>query len=888
MVGVSTGLSQRRGPASAAGKFLRVANDPFLIRGVAYGSFAPRPDGHEFPAPAQVRRDFGLMAAAGINTVRTYTAPPADVLDAANAHGLRIMAGLAWAQHIAFLEDRHLRRDILRTIAAQAREMARHPALLLTAIGNEIPPSVVRWHGRAKIERFIREAADAVRGAAPGTLVTYVNYPPTEFLELPFLDVHAFNVYLHDEAAMRAYVARLQHLAGNAPLLLAECGADSIRLGEQRQAAVAAMQVRVAFSEGACGAVVFGWTDEWWRGGAVIDDWAFGLVDRQRRPKAAHAAIARAFDAAPFAEDDRRRWPTVSVVICAYNAGATIEDCLDALSRVDYPHLEVIVVDDGSTDDTAARTGAHPSVRLIQIPNGGLSAARNVGLQAARGDIVAYVDADVRVEPSWLAYLVQPFLTSDAVAAGGPNVVPDDDDWFAQCVARSPGGPNHVLLDDRIAEHIPGCNFAVRRDALLAIGGFDPIFLRAGDDVDACWRLQDRGGRIAFAPAALVWHHHRSSLRAYWRQQVGYGEGEAWLRLRHQGRFSRSAVAWRGRIYSALPFVRSLSERRLHSGVWGTAAFPTVYHSGAHPMQALPHTAEWQLLASVLVLGGALGLAFEASAPFASWLALLGLAGLATTLLKCAIYALHSDVDRLPPLHSRSPRVSRYCYRAAIAALHVVQPFARAYGYVRGTMRPPTSSPVERAVVSTPARRDARDELALLLGRRGQLRFWSEAWTSGDALLTEIVERLRALRFGRRVQVDDGWRPDRDVSIALGPWGWAHLQALVEDHGTGRCLFRVRMHVRPRAAFLAVLATAIGIVAAAAWSGHPALAAFAGAAGVLFLMRAARGVGRDMRDILQVLAAVADDYGMQVLPPRGPSNRSTWPSSWRRLPATHS
>ena len=118
-------------------------------------------------------------------------------------------------------------------------------------------------------------------------LLTYANYPPTEFLELPFLDLHAFNVYLHDEGAMRAYVARLQHLAGNRPLLLAECGADSQRHGNEGQAALAAMQVRVAFSEGACGAVVFGWTDEWWRGGAAIEDWSFGLVDRERRPKAA-------------------------------------------------------------------------------------------------------------------------------------------------------------------------------------------------------------------------------------------------------------------------------------------------------------------------------------------------------------------------------------------------------------------------------------------------------------------------------------------------------------------------------------------------------------------------------------------------------------------------
>ena len=114
-----------------------------------------------------------------------------------------------------------------------------------------------------------------------------MNFPPTEYLELPFLDVCAFNVYLHREADLRKYLARLQHVAGNLPLLLAEAGADSIREGVDGQAQLTAMQLRAAFSEGACGAIAFSWTDEWWRGGQEVADWAFGLVDRQRRPKPA-------------------------------------------------------------------------------------------------------------------------------------------------------------------------------------------------------------------------------------------------------------------------------------------------------------------------------------------------------------------------------------------------------------------------------------------------------------------------------------------------------------------------------------------------------------------------------------------------------------------------
>src|SRR5207249_10652347 len=154
----------------------------------------------------------------------------------------------------------------------------------------------------------------------PDTLFTYVNFPPTEFLDLSFYDICAFNVYLHREPELRAYLARLQNIAGHKPLLLAEAGADSIREGEAGQAEITAMHVRAAFEEGACGAIAFAWTDEWWRGGHPVNDWHFGLVDRERRPKRAATAVAEAFADAPFPLDRQRTWPRVSVVVCAYTA----------------------------------------------------------------------------------------------------------------------------------------------------------------------------------------------------------------------------------------------------------------------------------------------------------------------------------------------------------------------------------------------------------------------------------------------------------------------------------------------------------------------------------------------------------------------------------------
>src|SRR5690606_15928777 len=134
----------------------------------------------------------------------------------------------------------------------------------------------------------------------PDRLVTYVNYPSTEYLELPFLDYVGFNVYLESHDRLVPYLARLQNLAGDRPLVLSEIGLDSARNGELAQARSLSWQIRAAFASGSAGAVVFSWTDEWHRGGHEVEDWAFGLTTRGRSPKPALAAARRAFAEVPF------------------------------------------------------------------------------------------------------------------------------------------------------------------------------------------------------------------------------------------------------------------------------------------------------------------------------------------------------------------------------------------------------------------------------------------------------------------------------------------------------------------------------------------------------------------------------------------------------------
>ncbi|HET7294257.1 MAG TPA: glycosyltransferase [Vicinamibacteria bacterium] len=783
-----------------SGKFFRSGQETFYLKGVTYGTFAPRSDGSQFPSSERVAGDFALMSARGINAVRLYTPPREDMLEAAERWDLGLMVGLPWTQHVAFLDDAKLTREIRKQVIDEVRRLRDEKAVLLMALGNEIPPPVVRWHGRRKVERFLRELVDEARQAAPEGRFTYVNYPPTEFLDLDCFDVCSFNVYLHDERKLRSYLTRLQHIAGNKPLLLAEAGACSLHEGEDGQAALTAMQIGAAFREGACGVFAYAWTDEWWRGGQDVKDWAFGLVDERRRPKPALAAVTQAFADAPFPAEEKKRWPKVSVVVCAYNAADTLEDCLASLERLNYPDYEVVLVNDGSKDATPAIARAHAGVRTIDVhPNAGLSNARNVGAHAATGAIVAYCDADVRVDPEWLTYLVQPFLNDDVVGSGGPNVVPPDDPWIAQCVARAPGGPTHVLLDDRTAEHVPGCNMAFDRAALLSIGGFNPVFLRAGDDVDVCWRLQAKGWRIGFAPAALVWHHHRASIKAYWRQQIGYGEGELWLAPHHPDKFQGRHVLWRGRIYSALPFVRSLTRARINAGLWGTAAFPSVYFTGAPAASYLPHSVQWQAAWIALIAAGLLGLL--SSWPLAAAGAVVaGLAMLATTLVKCFRYAGRSDVAGLGPIEGRSAAESRARYRRTIAWLHFIQPLARLRGLVRGLMNPPSDVPPE--VSGTPRRSLARSAgagfaaLRMCAGETLLGRYWGESWTAVETVLHGVVKELRATRAVKAIAVDDGWQHDRDLSVGLGPWARLDLSALVEEHAQGRVLLRVATRLR--------------------------------------------------------------------------------------------
>src|SRR5437867_3540384 len=139
------------------GKFIYAGGRKLYVRGVTYGPFRPEPDGCEYHDAEAVEQDFSQMAAHGINAVRTYTIPPRWLLDCAQRHGLWVMVGLPWEQHVAFLENRKRPRLIARRGREGVRACAGHPAARAYAIRNEIPAGIVRCRGWQPVEPFPRQ-----------------------------------------------------------------------------------------------------------------------------------------------------------------------------------------------------------------------------------------------------------------------------------------------------------------------------------------------------------------------------------------------------------------------------------------------------------------------------------------------------------------------------------------------------------------------------------------------------------------------------------------------------------------------------------------------------------------------------------------------------------
>lgn len=743
-----------------AGKFLARGDQKFFLNSVTYGPFAPNSRGEPFPGDDQLARDLAHIRALGFNMVRLYELPSDSVLRAVEEHGLLVIAGIPWPEHVDFLSSRQRREAIEQSIRNAARRLGSHPNVAALVVGNEIEKTLVRWMGPRRVRAFVEQLIGIAREAAPHTLVSYATYPSTEYLIPRNADFVAVNVYLEDRTAWVRYLRRLQNLAGNKPLVISEFGIDTRVHGDQMQAEVMRWQRESLLKLGAAGNVWFSYTDDWQRGGERVEGWQFGLVDRERRPRIAcesASSLPTAFSK-PAAST-----PRISAIVCTRNGAATLRGCLDALEKQSHPNYEVLVIDDGSTDATPEIARSFSFVRFIQQQPAGLSAARNHGAREATGEVIAYTDDDCIPDEDWLVRLAAAYDDPAWVAAGGPNIPPSPRNRAESVIADAPGAPTHVLISDEEAEHLPGCNFSVRKDALLRIGGFSVEFVTAGDDVDICWRLRAAGGKLRFVPGAMVWHHPRFTMRGYLRQQSGYGTAEALLMKHHPSRFGPLGGArWRGAIYGDGLGLREPLEGSVFHGPFGFAPFQAIYPQGI--------VAWWDLFTGVLWIA------------LAALALLLRLPSLAALIIVGSAWA--AWVRAKSSLAEAAPRpLAEHLLLWLLCWLQpIVREWARLKGMLRFHARPSWHPSLPEIVIPRKPRKTSR--------RIAVASFWSEKGIGREQWLEAMRQLLAEKKLSYRD--DDGWHGFDIEMVPRAAITWAFV-SVTEYHGGDKRLTRVAL-----------------------------------------------------------------------------------------------
>ncbi len=239
-------------------------------------------------------------------------------------------------------------------------------------------------------------------------------------------------------------------------------------------------------------------------------------------------------------------WPAVSIIIPSYNRAAQLEHCLRSLQALDYPQhlLEIIVVDDASTDETASMlhnlmqesTVQHCPIRIItHTIQQGVAISRNMGAEAAKHDLLAYIDSDCVASSKWLTELVPALQDTHIAAVGGIIRSYDTVSTLGRYEdVRSSlfmgVRPQRVCLEGPLT-YLPTASMLVRRDAWQHVGGFAPLTF--GEDVDFCRRLLTHNFQILYLPQGTVYHDYRTQPAAFLSIRASYASAEAALLQRH-------------------------------------------------------------------------------------------------------------------------------------------------------------------------------------------------------------------------------------------------------------------------------------------------------------------------------------------------------------------
>lgn len=214
---------------------------------------------------------------------------------------------------------------------------------------------------------------------------------------------------------------------------------------------------------------------------------------------------------------------SVSVIIPTYNGAARISHCLQALQKqAAGRNVEILVVDDGSTDSTAAVVARFPGVRLIRQTNAGPAAARNHGAREARGEIILFTDDDCVPMPDWLEAMLSPFDDPQVVGAKGIYRTTQKR-LAARFVQIEYEDRYRLMAGQPTIDFIDTYSAAFRRDRFLEMDGYDTSFpVACAEDIELSYRMSARGWKMKFVPSAIVYHTHPDSFWRYLKKKYKF------------------------------------------------------------------------------------------------------------------------------------------------------------------------------------------------------------------------------------------------------------------------------------------------------------------------------------------------------------------------------
>ncbi len=270
-------------------------------------------------------------------------------------------------------------------------------------------------------------------------------------------------------------------------------------------------------------------------------------------------------------------FPRVSIVVAVRNMEETIGRCIESLINLDYPDKEIIVVDDGSTDQTPTILQRYP-IRMLRIENSGVSAARNAGIEIGNGEIVAFTDGDCYAERAWLDRLVRRFQDPTTGGVGG---YVDFEREGVIAAAISIEYEERLALRQKSTQSIACINAAFRRDALLLVGKFRRISgeLVGGEDIDLSYRIREKGFSLAYDSEAIVHHDGKEMSRGLLKRNFRNAVVSMAIFRNHK-------IAWRDPFFGwslkaqplifALCLISAALAFLLGSSFWGVFMVPSI------------------------------------------------------------------------------------------------------------------------------------------------------------------------------------------------------------------------------------------------------------------------------------------------------------------------